>query len=76
MAGVADFPGAAAVSGEQGDHASGLTMHRATERSVVVLAADRIDLGAARDQKFPDVDGIVIRGDMERALARRAFDVW
>ena len=76
VAGVADFPGAAAVAGEQGDHASGLAVHRAAERRVVVLTADRIDVGAARDQQFADVDGIVIRRDVERTLALGAFDVW
>ncbi len=76
VAGVADFPGAAAVPGEQFDHSSGLAVHRAAERRVVVLAADRIDVGTARDQELADVDGIVIRRDVERALALRAFDVW
>ena len=76
MAGVADFPGAAAVPGEQGDHPSGLAVPRAAEGRVVVLAADRIDLGAARDQELADVDGIMIRRDVERTLARGAFDVW
>jgi hypothetical protein len=51
-------------------------VHRAAERRVVVLAADRIDLGAARDQQFADLEGIVIRRDVEGTLALRAFDVW
>ena len=75
-AGVADFPGAAAVPGEQVDHSSGLAVHRAAERCLVVLTADRIDVGTARDQELADVDGIVIRRDVERALALGAFDVW
>ena len=50
-------------------------MHRAAERRVVVVPANRIDLGAARNQELGNIDAVVVRRDVERALALAAFDV-
>ena len=71
LPGVADFPGAAAEAAEQVDHSRRLTMHRAAERRVVVVPADRIHLGSARNQELGDVDAVVVRRDVERALPSR-----
>ena len=50
-------------------------MHGAAERCVVVLPADWIDVGTARDQELGDIDAVVVRRDVERALALGTFDV-
>ena len=52
-----------------------LTVHRATERRVVVLATDRIHGRTARNQQLGDVDAVVVRSDVERVFSLTAFDV-
>jgi hypothetical protein len=50
-------------------------VHRAAERRVLVLPADRVDVSPTLDQEPADVDAVGIRRNVERALALGALDV-